>query len=97
VFAEQRDWTRFHTPKNLALALAGEVGELAAELQWLTTEEASSLDDHGTARLADEIADVLIYLVRLSDVTGIDLVEAAHHKVSRNDGRTWSDTARNPA
>jgi NTP pyrophosphatase (non-canonical NTP hydrolase) len=91
-FAEDRNWQRFHTPKNLALALAGEVGELAAELQWLTPDESFDLDEDARQRLRDEIADVLIYLVRLADVTDINAVEAAHDKVTRNASRTWPTT-----
>ena len=76
-FSEERDWTRFHDPKSLTLALMGEVGELAELLQWLP---ASDVDDvvreprlHG--RLAEELADVLLYLVRLADVLGVDLAD----------------------
>lgn len=86
-FAEERDWVRFHTPRNLALALAGEVGELAAELQWLTDEEAAAPSSEATARIADELADVLIYLVRLADVMDVDLVAAANAKTERNAAR----------
>ncbi|WP_019634343.1 nucleotide pyrophosphohydrolase [Actinomadura atramentaria] len=77
-----RDWDRFHTPKNLAMALAGEVGELVAELQWLTPEEAEDLraDPAAHARVAAEMGDVLSYLARLADRLGIDLVAAAHAK-----------------
>jgi NTP pyrophosphatase (non-canonical NTP hydrolase) len=88
-FADARDWPRFHTPRNLALALAGEVGELAAELQWVADSElpAHLADPEARARLADEVADVLIYLTRFADVCGIDLVSAAHAKIDRNERR----------
>lgn len=88
-FTAARDWDQFHTPKNLAMALAGEVGELAAEFQWLTPEEADGVRDPGPLRqrVADEMADVMIYLVRLSDVAGIDLVAAALEKLERNERR----------
>ncbi len=86
-FAEARDWPKYHTPKNLALALAGEVGELAAELQWLTDDETVAMAGEDLARLGDEMADVLIYLVRLADVVGVDLVAAAHAKTTRNEFR----------
>lgn len=86
-FAEERDWVRFHTPRNLALALAGEVGELAAELQWLTDEQAAAPPQEAAARIADELADVVIYLVRLADVMGVDLVAAANEKTTRNASR----------
>jgi NTP pyrophosphatase (non-canonical NTP hydrolase) len=78
-FAEARDWQQFHTPKNLAMALAGEVGELLAELQWLTPEESAAVmrvPDAG-ARVRAERGEVVISLVRLADVLGIALVDAA--------------------
>ncbi|MGW4296748.1 nucleotide pyrophosphohydrolase [Micromonospora chersina] len=83
-FAEDRDWQQFHTPKNLAMALAGEVGELLAEFQWLTPEQAVTVmdDPEAGARVRAEIGDVMIYLTRLADVLGIDLVEAATAKLA---------------
>ncbi|MEV0589026.1 nucleotide pyrophosphohydrolase [Nonomuraea sp. NPDC050310] len=88
-FADERDWHRYHTPKNLAMALAGEVGELLAELQWLTPDEAATVmdDPDAAARLRSELADVQIYLVRLADVLGVDLIEASHAKIDVNEGR----------
>ncbi|MGW1059076.1 nucleotide pyrophosphohydrolase [Micromonospora rubida] len=82
-FAEERDWQQFHTPKNLAMALAGEVGELLAEFQWLTPEQAATVmdDPEAGARVKAEIGDVTIYLTRLADVLGIDLPEAALTKL----------------
>ncbi|WP_433341623.1 nucleotide pyrophosphohydrolase [Micromonospora sp. CA-111912] len=82
-FAEERDWQQFHTPKNLAMALAGEVGELLAEFQWLTPEQAATVmdDPEAGARVKAEIGDVTIYLIRLADVLGIDLLEAALTKL----------------
>jgi NTP pyrophosphatase (non-canonical NTP hydrolase) len=89
-FAAARDWQTFHTPKNLAMAIAGEAGELAAELQWLDGEASRTavIDDAGLReRVSQEIADVLIYLVRLADVAQIDLLEAANAKVAINETR----------
>ena len=85
-FAERRDWGRFHTPKNLAMAIAGEAGELAAEFQWLTTQESQEVMENAQAAAAvrDEIADVAIYLLRLVTVLGVDLDEAIRTKVARN-------------
>lgn len=83
-FAAERDWDQFHTPKNLAMALAGEAGELLAEYQWLTPQESLALDDQKKQAVADEMGDVLIYLVRLADVAGIDLLEAASAKLQLN-------------
>ena len=88
-FAIARDWLQFHTPKNLAMAIAGEAGELAAEFQWLTAEEAVngmlSKDQFAAIRL--EMADVLIYLLRLGDVLQVDLAEAVREKLLINEGR----------
>ncbi|MEU7932437.1 nucleotide pyrophosphohydrolase [Micromonospora echinofusca] len=82
-FADERDWQQFHTPKNLAMALAGEVGELLAEFQWLTPEQATEVmsDPEAGARVKAEIGDVMVYLTRLADVLDIDLVEAAMTKL----------------
>ncbi|MEW2442870.1 nucleotide pyrophosphohydrolase [Micromonospora marina] len=83
-FAEERDWQQFHTPKNLVMALAGEVGELLAEFQWLTPEQAGAVmsDPEVGARVQAEIGDVMIYLTRLADVLGVDLQEAAIAKLA---------------
>jgi NTP pyrophosphatase (non-canonical NTP hydrolase) len=88
-FAAAREWEQFHTPKNLAMALAGEVGELLAELQWLTPEEAARVmaDPEAAARMRSELADVTIYLVRLASVLGVDLIEAAQAKLAESDSR----------
>ena len=83
-FAADRQWEPFHTPKNLAMAIAGEAGELLAELQWLTPAESASLTADQRKAVAAEMADVLIYLCRLADVLGIDLLDAAHAKVAVN-------------
>jgi NTP pyrophosphatase (non-canonical NTP hydrolase) len=82
-FAHEREWQQFHTAKNLAMALAGEVGELLAELQWLTPDEATNVmaDADAGARVKAEVGDVMIYLTRLADVLGIDLLEAAQSKL----------------
>jgi NTP pyrophosphatase (non-canonical NTP hydrolase) len=82
-FTAAREWEQFHTPKNLAMALAGEVGELLAELQWLTPEDAARVmeDPQAAARMRSELADVTIYLVRLADVLGVGLIEAARAKL----------------
>jgi NTP pyrophosphatase (non-canonical NTP hydrolase) len=88
-FAAARDWEQFHTPKNLAMALAGEVGELLAELQWLAPEEAARVmeDPEAAARMRSELADVTIYLVRLADLLGVDLIEAARAKLTESERR----------
>jgi NTP pyrophosphatase (non-canonical NTP hydrolase) len=88
-FADARDWPRYHTPRNLALALAGEVGELVTELQWVADGEVAEhlAAPDAKARLADEVADVLIYLTRFADVCDIDLLSEAHAKIDRNETR----------
>ncbi len=83
-FAAARDWDPFHNPKNLAMALAGEVGELLEHLQWLTPEQAADLPPATRQAVALECADVLLYLVRLTDKLGIDLAAAAAKKLKLN-------------
>lgn len=89
-FADERNWHRFHTPKNLAMAIAGEAGELAAELQWVDGEKSRDLvieDQALRDRVAYEMADILIYLARLADVSGIDAMQSAHEKLAINHSR----------
>ncbi|WP_272699193.1 nucleotide pyrophosphohydrolase [Desulfovibrio sp. Fe33] len=84
-FVEERNWQKHQTPKNLVMALTGEVGELNELFQWLTPEESRAMDDGHKKAVAEEMADVLIYLVRLADEMGIDLVAAAHEKCETNE------------
>jgi NTP pyrophosphatase (non-canonical NTP hydrolase) len=88
-FAAARDWFQFHTPKNLAMAIAGEAGELVAEFQWLTEDESApdALTRDRRSAIQMEMADVFIYLLRLSDVLDIDLGEAARDKLEMNQNR----------
>lgn len=97
IFAEEREWQRFHTPKNLAMALAGEAAELMEPFQWLTPEESARLDPARREAVAQEIGDVLIYLVRLCDVLGIDPLEAAEGKMKVNAARYPAAAARGSA
>ncbi|RKN16694.1 nucleotide pyrophosphohydrolase [Micromonospora musae] len=98
-FAEERDWGQFHTPKNLAMALAGEVGELIAEFQWLTPEQSAEVmsDPEAGGRVRAEIGDVMIYLTRLADVLGIDLADAALSKLENSALRYPTDQVRGSA
>ena len=96
-FAAERAWERFHTPKNLAMALSGEAGELIEHFQWLTAEESASLPAPVRDEVALEMADVLLYLVRLGDVLGIDLAEAARRKIAINAGRYPAEQVRGRA
>ena len=83
-FCAARDWHRFHTPKNLVMALSVEAAELVEHFQWATPEESLSLAPETRAEVADEIADVLIYLTELADVLGIDPIAAAREKIVKN-------------
>ena len=86
-FAKARDWEQFHTPKNLAMAVTGEAGELAAEFQWLDAQQSSreSLSAMQLEAISLEIADVQIYLLRLADVLNIDIPNAVRKKIQINE------------
>ncbi len=98
-FAAERDWDQFHSPKNLSMALAAEAGELLELFQWLTGEESRAVTDspEDLARVREELADILIYLVRLADKLDIDLEQAALDKIRTNDERYPADKARGKA
>ncbi len=83
-FADERQWEPFHTPKNLAAALIVEAAELLEHFQWLTPEQSRHLSPATRQEVAHEIADVLIYLTRLADQLGIDLLAAAAEKMALN-------------
>ena len=83
-FAQARDWEQFHTPKNLAMALAVEAAELLEHFQWVTPAESAALTATKKRAVAQEIADVLIYLLRLSDVLDIDALSSAFLKLRVN-------------
>ena len=88
-FAERRDWRQFHTPKNLAMALAGEAGEVTSLFQWLTPEQSAAImaEPGRAAQVRGELADVFAYLLQLADALDVDLVDALHRKVSLNEER----------
>jgi len=86
-FAEERDWTQFHSPKNLAMALIAECAELVEHFQWLTEEQSAALDDDKREAVSEELADVLIYLIRIADQLDIDLIGAANKKIVKNKQR----------
>jgi dCTP diphosphatase len=88
-FADEREQGQFHTPRKLILAMVGEVGELAEVLQWLPDEDvqAALTTDRLRGRFEEEIADVVIYLLRLADVTGVDLEAAVAAKLAVNEAR----------
>jgi dCTP diphosphatase len=83
-FAAERDWDQFHSPKNLASALAVEAAELLERFQWLTEDQSRTLPPVELEKVRQEMADVLNYLVRLADKLDVDLLEAAHDKIALN-------------
>jgi NTP pyrophosphatase (non-canonical NTP hydrolase) len=83
-FAAERDWEQFHSPKNLASALVVEAAELLELFQWLSEEQSRTLSAEDKQKVTNEIADVLIYLVRLADRLDVNLLEAARDKIARN-------------
>ena len=84
VFAAARDWDQFHSPRNLATALAVEAAELLEPFQWLTDEQGTNLSPETRAAVEQEMADVLLYLVRLADRLDVDLAAAARTKIVKN-------------
>ena len=83
-FADTRDWNQFHSPKNLAMALSVEAAELLEHFQWLTEEQSKNLSTDQLAKVSHELADTLLYLVRLADKLKIDLFSAAKNKMKLN-------------
>ena len=93
-FAAERDWQQFHSPKNLAIALSVEAAELLEHFQWLPEEASWQLPAEDLARVREELADVLLYLVRLADELGVDLAAAGRDKIELNARRYPADKAR---
>jgi dCTP diphosphatase len=83
-FAAERDWDQFHSPKNLAIALSVEAAELLEHFQWMPETQSAALAGDVKARIREEVADVLIYLIRLADKLEIDLLAAASDKIQLN-------------
>lgn len=96
-FARARDWEQFHSPKNLAMALAAEAGELVEVFQWLTEAQSAALNDVQREAAAQELADVLLYLIRLADRLDIDLLAAAARKIELNEKRYPAEVVRGRA
>lgn len=86
-FAKERDWEQFHSPKNLAMALSVEAAELLERFQWLTETQSKELRARDRTAVADEIADVMIYLTLLADNLGINLLVESHKKITKNGRR----------
>ena len=96
-FAAARDWERFHSPKNLAMALSVEAAELVEEFQWLTETESTQLDPERKERVRLELADVFIYLLRLADRLDVDLTRAAEDKIALNERKYPAERVRGDA
>ncbi|WP_069812590.1 nucleotide pyrophosphohydrolase [Streptomyces sp. TP-A0874] len=94
-FAAARNWQRYHTPKNLASALSVEAAELTEIFQWLTPEQSAGVmaDPGGAARVRDEVADVLAYLLQFCSVLGVDPLSALAEKIERNERRFPLDSS----
>ena len=88
-FVTERDWERYHTPKNLALALGNEVGELLGEFRWKSDEDLKNLSQEDLQAISYEIADSSIFLLRLADVLGIDITDAITEKMKIIDKRKY--------
>ena len=84
LFVEERDWDVFQTPKNLSMALIVEAAELVEHFQWMRPEESDSLTNDKKKKVAEELADILIYTVRLADRLGLDLEQSAKDKLTKN-------------
>jgi dCTP diphosphatase len=93
-FAAEREWEPFHSPKNLAMALSVEAAELLETFQWLTEAQSRSPSPEALVAASDEIADVLLYLIRLCDQLGIDPIAAADRKMRANAAKYPVDKAR---
>jgi len=96
-FAKERDWEQFHSPKNLAMALSVEVAELMEHFQWLNEAQSRELDEATLAAVTDEIADVQVYLVRIADTLGVDILSAVKTKMEKNAQKYPADQVRGSA
>lgn len=83
-FAEERDWDKFHSPKNLSMALIAEAAELVEIFQWLTEDQSRSLDPEKLGKVQEELADIQIYLIRIADKLNVDLLNAVNKKIDVN-------------
>jgi len=86
-FTSERDWDQFHSPKSLAMALSVEASEIVECFQWLTEDQSSDLPKDACEAVADEIADVQIYLIRLADKLNIDIFGAVNKKIEKNEAK----------
>lgn len=96
-FVNERDWDQFHTPKNLSAALCVEAAELLEHFQWLQTGGDNELSAQKIEQIKHEMADVLVYLIRLADKLNVDLKEAVHVKMAINQAKYPADLVRGDA
>jgi len=94
VFASERDWDQFHSPKNLSMALSVEAAELLEHFQWIKEEDSSRLPPQALEKISEEMADVLLYLLRLADKLDVDIVRAAKDKMRVNAEKYPADKSR---
>lgn len=97
VFAAERDWDQFHTPKNLSMALIAEAAELIEHFQWVDGDRSHLLDESTRNPIEEELADILIYLVRIADKLDVDLLDAAERKIAINGTKYPADKVRGSA
>ena len=93
-FAKERDWDQFHSPKNLSMALIVEAGELVEHFQWLKQSESHELSKDKLEAVEEELADILVYLIRIADRLDIDLIDAARKKIKSNAAKYPVDMVR---
>lgn len=93
-FVRERDWEQFHSPKNLAMAMIVEAAELVEHFQWLTEDQSKDIPAEKRKQVAHEIADTFVYLLRMADVLGIDLIDAANAKITLNAQKYPADKVR---
>jgi NTP pyrophosphatase (non-canonical NTP hydrolase) len=96
-FASERDWDQYHTPKNLSMALIAEAAELVEHFQWVDGDKSHLLEDKTRQSVEEELADILIYLVRISDKLGVDLYDAVERKIEINGKKYPADKVRGSA
>ncbi|HBL04559.1 MAG TPA: nucleotide pyrophosphohydrolase [Aeromonas salmonicida] len=84
-FSTKRDWNKFHSAKNLSMALSVEASELVEIFQWLTEKESENLSERQHIKVEEELADIFLYLLRISDVVNVDLFDAANKKLLLNE------------
>jgi len=86
-FVRQRDWEQFHTPKNLSMSIAIEAAELMEHFQWLTVEQSRHLDPASLDAIGEELADIVIYALSLSNFLGLDLADTVLGKMAKNEAK----------